>query len=298
MFDWNDVQVYLAIARGGSLAAAARTLKVNHSTVFRRLNAFEEALGVRLFERLPSGYALTPEGDSIRAEAEAVEGNVIALGRKIAGRDFALRGDIRVTAPHGLATGFLAQYLPDFIARYPGIRIEIAASDSDFDLNRREADVALRATTQPPEHLVGRQVASLCWWVYASPAYLERMGRPVGMDALAQHRVIGADAAFQRLPVFAWLARNLADDAIIARAGDLETMAALACEAVGLALLPSDQHTPRLQRLFAVEPRFSGQLWLLTHPDLRQVARIRTFMEFLAERLRSDPRLTEPAPGS
>ena len=76
-----------------------------------------------------------------------------------------------------------------------------------------------------------------------------------------------------------------------------ETMAALASEAVGLALLPSDQQTPRLQRLFAVEPRFSGQLWLLTHPDLRQVARIRTFMEFLAERLRSDPRLTEPAPG-
>lgn len=298
MFDWNDVQVFLAIARGGSLAAAARTLKVNHSTVFRRLNAFEEALGVRLFERLPSGYAPTPEADSIRAEAEAVEGNVIALGRKIAGRDFALRGDIRITAPHGLATGFLAQYLPDFIARYPGIRIEIAASDSDFDLNRREADVALRATTQPPEHLIGRQVASLCWWVYASPAYLERMGHPVGMDALAQHRVIGADAAFQRLPAFAWLARNLADDAIIARAGDLETMAALASEAVGLALLPSDQHTPRLQRLFPVEPRFSGQLWLLTHPDLRQVARIRTFMEFLAERLRSDPRLTEPAPGS
>lgn len=297
MFDWNDVQVFLAIARGGSLAAAARALKVNHSTVFRRLNAFEDALGVRLFERLPSGYALTPEGESIRTEAEAVEGNVIALERKIAGRDFALRGDIRITTPHGLAVGFVAQYLPDFIARYPGIRIEIAASDSDFDLTRREADVALRATNQPPEHLVGRQVASLCWWVYASASYMERMGQPEGMDDLAQHRVIGADAAFQRLPVFAWLARNLPDDAIIARTGDLDSMAALAREGVGVALLPSDRHSPQLQRLFPVEPRFSGQLWLLTHPDLRHVARIKTFMEFLTERLRNDPRLAEPAPG-
>lgn len=298
MFDWNDVQVFLAIARGGSLAAAARTLKVNHSTVFRRLNAFEDALGVRLFERMQSGYVLTPEGEAIRGEAEAVEGNVIALERKIAGRDFALRGDIRMTTPHGLAVGFVAQYLPDFIARHPGIRIEIAASDADFDLNRREADIALRATSQPPEHLVGRQVASLCWWVFASPSYVERMGRPSGMDDLAQHRVIGADAAFQRLPVFSWLARHLPDDAIIARCGDLDTMAALAGEGVGLALLPSDQHNPRLQRLFPVEPRFSGQLWLLTHPDLRHVARIRTFMDFLAERLRNDPRLSEPGPAA
>ncbi|MBK6435800.1 MAG: LysR family transcriptional regulator [Rhodanobacteraceae bacterium] len=85
MFDWNDVQVFLAIARGGSLAAAARTLKVNHSTVFRRLNTFEDALGVRLFERMPTGYALTPEGESIRAEAEAVGTNVHALERRSPG---------------------------------------------------------------------------------------------------------------------------------------------------------------------------------------------------------------------
>lgn len=291
MFDWNDVQVFLAIARGGSLAAAARLLKVNHSTVFRRLNAFEEALGVRLFERLSNGYTLTPEGESIRAEAETVEHNVLALERKIAGRDFALRGDIRVTAPHGLATGFLAQYLPDFIARYPGIRVEINASDAALDLDRREADVALRATKAPPEHLVGRRVASLCWWVHGAVDYRDRMGFPTEMAELSAHRVIGATTGFQRLPVFVWLAQNLPNDAIVAKAGDLETMAALALAGIGLALLPNDQHLPDLQRLFPVKPRFDGELWLLTHPDLRHVARIKTFMEFLTERLRNDPRL-------
>jgi DNA-binding transcriptional LysR family regulator len=214
----------------------------------------------------------------------------IALERKIAGRDFALRGDIRVTAPHGLATGFLAQYLPDFIARYPGIRVDIDASDSELDLGRREADIALRATSAPPEHLVGRA----CRVAVLVGLWLDQLPRAHGLSV--RHGRSGRaprdrrdQQNFQRLPVFAWLAKHVPDDAIVARAADLETMAALAREGVGLALLPSDQHLPDLHRLFPVEPRFTGELWLLTHPDLRHVARIKTFMEFLTERLRNDP---------
>ncbi|MBK6435799.1 MAG: hypothetical protein IPF83_08000 [Rhodanobacteraceae bacterium] len=116
------------------------------------------------------------------------------------------------------------------------------------------------------------------------------------MGELSAHRLIGATQSFQRLPVFAWLAKQVPDDAIVVRAADLDTMAALAREGVGLALLPSDQHLPDLQRLFPVEPRFTGELWLLTHPDLRHVARIKAFMEFLAERLRNDPRLADSSP--
>ena len=139
---------------GGSLAAASRQLGVNHSTVFRRLNTFEETLGVRLFERLPSGYALTAEGESIRGEAEAVEQSVLAIERRVAGRDLAMEGDVRITTPANLAREFLAPWLPELYARFPGIRIEIAASDDDFDLARREADIALRATPAPPDWLV------------------------------------------------------------------------------------------------------------------------------------------------
>ncbi|MBK8285461.1 MAG: LysR family transcriptional regulator [Ahniella sp.] len=291
MFDWNDLRVFLAIARGGSLNAAARQTGLNHSTVFRRLNALEETLKVRLFDRQPQGYRLTTEGEAIRPEAEAVEAAVHAVERKVAGNDYALRGDLRVTTPIGLATAYLAQYLPEFMAAYPGIRVDILGADNDFDLTRREADVALRATNRPPEDLVGRKVLSTNWMVAGSPAYLARHGRPGSMADLHQHALIGAERSFQRLPAFAWLHRNYADELFVVRTADLTTMVALAEQGLGLALLPSDQASSNLQVLFPMEPRFESTLWLLTHPDLRHVGRVKAFMDFMTDRLRADPRL-------
>lgn len=294
MFDWNDIQVFLAIARGGSLAAASRQLGVNHSTAFRRLNTFEETLGVRLFERLPSGYALTAEGESIRAEAEAVEASVLAIERGVAGRDLAMEGDVRLTTPGNFAREFLAPWLPELYQRYPGIRIEIAASDDDFDLARREADIALRATPAPPDWLVGRELTRIRWSAYASPAYLEAHGRPNNADELPLHRLIGADTAFQRLPAFAWLRDWVPDACIRAKASDLVTMAAIAEAGIGVCMLPGAQFSPNLIRLFELDSRFDSGLWLLTHPDLRHVGRIKAVMDFLTEKLRADVRLKLP----
>lgn len=295
MFDWNDLRYLLAIARGGTLAAAASELDVNHSTVFRRLNAFEDALGVRLFERLPDGYVPTPEGEAIRREAEQVEASVHALERAVAGSDFRLSGEIRITAAPNLATDYVARHLADFHAVQPDIRVEIAASDHDFDLARREADLALRATASPPGFLVGRKVLDLPWFVCAGPRYLDAHPRPQSMDDLADHALIGADQRFLRLPVFAELHRRHPRERFAARAGDLNTMRALALAGLGIALLPIDQADPGLVRLFEVAPKVPGSLWLLTHPDLRHVARIKAFADFLFERLRADPRLTPPA---
>jgi DNA-binding transcriptional LysR family regulator len=291
MFDWNDLQIFLAIARGGSLAAASRQLSVNHSTVFRRLNTFEETLGVRLFDRLPSGYSLTAEGESIRAEAESVETSVLAIERRVAGRDLAMVGDVRVTTPANFAREFLAPWLPELYQRYPGIRVEIAASDDDFDLARREADIALRATPSPPDWLVGRELTRIRWAAYASPEYLEVHGRPASAEALPAHQLIAADTAFMRLPAFAWLRDLVPDARIRAKAGDLVTMAALAEAGVGICLLPGNQFSTKLVRLFELDTRFDSGLWLLTHPDLRHVGRIKAVMDFLAEKLRADVRL-------
>lgn len=291
MFDWNDLQVFLAIARGGSLAAASRTLGVNHSTVFRRLNTFEETLGVRLFDRLPTGYALTAEGESIRSEAEAVEGSVHAIERRVAGRDLAMEGDVRLTLPPNMAREYLAPWLPELYRRYPGIRIEIAASDDDFDLARREADIALRATPSPPDWLVGRELTRIRWSAYASQAYLDAHGAPKNADDLAKHDLIGADVAFQRLPAFAWLREQIPDTRIRAKAGDLDTMAAMAVAGIGVCLLPGEQFSPKLVRLFELGSQFDTGLWLLTHPDLRHVGRVKAVMDFLTERLRNDPRM-------
>lgn len=295
MFDWNDLQLYLAIARGGSLAAASRHLGVNHSTAFRRLNTFEETLGVRLFERLPSGYQMTGEGAAIRAEAEAIEANVLAIERRVAGRDLAMAGDVRLTTPGNLARDVLAPCIPEFQRRYPGIRLEIAAADNDFDLSRREADIALRATNSPPDWLVGRELFRIRWSAYASDAYLQAFGRPQDVAALSTHRLIGADEAFLRLPAFAWLREQIADERICIRASDLSTMAALCSAGVGISLLPGAQFAPNLRALFELDSRFDSGLWLLTHPDLRHVGRIKAVMDFLTEHLRHDPRLNSLA---
>lgn len=291
MFDWNHLRHLLAIARGGTLAAAARSLSVNHSTVFRRLNAFENALGVRLFERMPEGYVLTAQGEAIRSHAEQVEQSVHALERAVAGSDFHLSGEVRITTAPNLACAYIARYLPEFRELHPDIRVEIAAADSDFDLARREADLALRATTHPPEFLVGRKVVDLPWLACASRAYLAAHGRPRSTGELVAHALIGADRRFVRLPVFEWLHAQHPHDRFVARAGDLNTMAALATAGIGVALLPADQMDASLVQLFAVEPPFASPLWLLTHPDLRRVARIKALADFLYERLRGDPRL-------
>jgi DNA-binding transcriptional LysR family regulator len=295
--DWNDLRYFLAIARSGSLNGAAHALGVNHSTVFRRLNAFEDRLGVRLFERLPEGYVATPEGEEIRRHAEAVDDSVNALARSVAGRDYRLSGRIRLTTAASLASDYVAGYLVKFRETHPDITVEIATGDHDFDLTRREADVALRATQSPPEFLVGRKLLELPWYVCAGRETLARHGTPTGMADLGRFPLIGADDSFVRLPPFAWLRRTFPDRQFAARANDLGTMRALTLAGMGLAVLPGDQYCPDLEHLFPVEPAFAGQLWLLTHPDLRHVARIRAFMDFLADAVRSDPRLLPRAIG-
>jgi DNA-binding transcriptional LysR family regulator len=292
--DWNDLRYFLAIARAGSLAGAAQALEVNHSTVFRRLNAFEQRLGVRLFERLPLGYLPTAEGAEIRRHAEAVDEAVNALSRSVAGRDARLSGLIRVTTAPNLATDYLAGYVARLRALHPEIVVEIAVGDHEFDLARREADVALRATQSPPEYLVGRKVLELPWYVSAGRATIANFGTPTKTTDLERLPLLGADDSFMRLPAFAWLRRNFPERQFVARAGDLATLRALTLAGLGFTLLPGDQQGPELVHLFPVEPRFVGQLWLLTHPDLRHVARIRAFMEFVAEALRGDPRLAAP----
>jgi DNA-binding transcriptional LysR family regulator len=290
-FDWEDLRYLLAIGRERTLAGAARRLGVNHSTVFRRLQQAETRLGLRVFERLPDGYVPTAAGEDVLAEAARMDEAANALARRAAGTDVRLSGRIRLTTAPNLASDYIAGYLPEFAARYPGICVEIAVGDRDYDLARREADLAVRATSKPPEYLIGRKVCELTWWVCAGERYLEKHARPESMDDLANHALIGAEASFLRVAPFAWMERALPNERIVARANELNTMAALTVAGLGISLLPNDQWRSGLVRLFPMQPVFPATLWILTHPDLRRVARIRAFSDYLIERLRAEPRL-------
>jgi len=284
--DWNDLPYFLAVIDGGNLTSAAARLGVNHSTVFRRINGMERRLGVRLFERLPEGYVLTEAGKQAAGFARQAEESVHALQRGLAGRDVELTGQIRMTTAPDLARLYVAPCLARFVSRHPGIRVELVVGDSDYDLGRREADLALRATAAPPEYLVGRRVADLQWQAWASRDYLERYGYPRDMNGLSSHKLISSDEGFRRVPVFEWLHRNFTPDRFVASAGDLSTMAAMAAAGLGVAVLPHDPTGGAIEPLFPVDPPHYSRLWILTHRDLRNVARIRAFTGFLFEFLR------------
>lgn len=285
---WDDLRYFLAIADAASLAGAARALGVNHSTVFRRINRFEGDVGARLFERLPDGYQLTVAGEALLAHARRVEQEIDALELEVLGRDFRPSGTVRLTAPDSIAERFLPAYLLAFRERYPDIALELDVGAASLDLTRREADLAIRATTAPPPHLVGRKVVSLPWSFYAAPAYVGTAGRPRSADELGGHRIIAADGALRRLSPYRRLESGASP---CIRCSTINAMSAMAEAGLGIALMPYDQDKPALERLFDAEPAFASEIWLLTHPELRRTERVRLLVDHLYDAFRADPRI-------
>jgi len=280
--NWNSLKIFLAIAANGSLSAAARTLGINHSTAFRQLNSFEKEIGGRLFERLNHGYELTPMGEDLLAHAENIASSFDDLERHIAGKDIQPTGLVKITAPNNITYRYLPRYLAEFHCLYPEIRIELLASNLQFNMTNRQADIAIRATPSPPEHLLGRQLRTIQWHVYGSQAYQHPSGLPRHVEELQKHRLIGGTGDMRDLPGFIWLENNFPQQ-IETRCDDLVTMSYLAEAGRGLAFLPDDQQRPEIQKLFLYEPAQTSKLWILTHPDLRNVERIKLVMQHLTK---------------
>ncbi|MBP1298163.1 MULTISPECIES: LysR family transcriptional regulator [Bradyrhizobium] len=289
--DWNDLRLVLAVAREGSLSGAARRLGVTHSTVFRRLGTIEDAIGTRLFERFRDGYAPTPAGEIAAASAARLEDEVLALERKLAGRDLRPSGPVRITTTDTLGA-VLMRHLPAMRAAHPEIQPEIIISNAMANLTRREAEIAIRPTPAPSELLVGRRVADIAHAVYGSRAYLARRSD----RDLSVHDWIGLDDALAGTVVAGWMRENLRSARITCRVDALPALRDAAAAGLGLALLPCyvGDLAPTLRRLTPkalAEPR--SALWLLTHDDLKRTARIRATLDFLASALTSERALFE-----
>lgn len=284
--NWDDLRLFLAVARAGSLSGAARALGVNHSTVFRRIGTFEDVLKVRLFERLPSGYVLTEAGEEMLETALRVEAEILNLDRKIAGQDLRLSGTVRITTVDMLALSLLPRHLASFRAAYPGIELEVVATNAAVSLSRREADVALRVSNQPPETLVGRRVGRLVFAVYGAAASTVDI-------PLAEQDWIGFDSDHEAL--IRCFANFLPETRPIFRANSVALAIAAAKAGIGLAPLPCGiaDLEPDLVRIAPLPDDFTLDLWLLTHEDLRRTARIRAFLDFLAAALAAEAPLLE-----
>jgi DNA-binding transcriptional LysR family regulator len=287
MIDWNDLRFLLAVARGGSTAAAARELDVNQSTVVRRVAALEKGLGLRLFDRKRDGYRLTGEGSALLQEADAVEASVQAFTRRAASLDSALVGSLRVTTAEGIALRLLPPLLNEFHRRHPGMQINLLIEDRYRDLGDGQADVALRAGPPGDGTLVGRKLVDAAWAVYGSHAYVERHGSPVAPAALNGHRLIGFEGALERIAPARWLRENVARGEIVCRSNSILGLLFAAQSGFGLALLPCHIADPDadLVRVIDPVPSLTFGIWILTHQDLHKTARVRAFFDFMAEEI-------------
>ena len=285
---WDDLRTVLAVVRGGSLSAAARSLGVNHATVFRRLKAIEARLGVRLFERLPSGYMATAAGLEVRAAAERVEVEVLDLARRLAGRDLRLEGTVRLTAPDDLMERVLTGCLARFRTRYPGIVVEAMIDNRMLSLTRREADIALRPTHAPPESAVGRRVAGVTAAAYANPGRLPSAA-DISPEDLRRLPWIGWEEGGGPVRLIGWLSRNGFAEQVIYRANSMLNQVTACAAGVGVALLPCflGESQDGLVRVLPPQRELETELWLLTHRDLRRTARVRALLDFLYDELRA-----------
>lgn len=272
---WDDFRLVKAVADRGALTRAAAHLGINHSTAFRRLQQIECALGAKLFERHRTGYVPTPAGEAMVAAATRMEADVAGFGREVAGRAQSPAGTLRVTAAAGFVSELLVPLLGRFLARYPAVRADLVVSEEALNLSRRDADVALRAGTDPPATLVGRRLAGIAWAVYG------RADRP---DAASGPWVSLSDSVAGGR--FARFVRSRAGaDRIALQLNTVMGLREAISAGIGVGPLPcyAGDADPALRRLGPPEPDLAADLWLLTHPDLRHAPRVRAFMDFAAE---------------
>ena len=290
--DWNDLRYVKAIADTGNVAEAANHLDMHQSTVFRRLNTLEKNLGVRLFERLHSGYIMTTAGEDFCQAAERIEADISALNRRISGQDMRPSGTIRVTMSDGLLVKLLAPCLAQFRHVYPEIELEILISKEMLNLTKRDADIAIRTTKQPLETLVGRKVSQVAIAVYGSKEYLKHHPN---LDNLNHHEWIGFDDTVLDTATAKWLQKTVPDVKFQYRFNTCMGILAAVKENVGLALLSCymGDSDPDLIQVGSPILELEKQLWILTHEDLRYVTRIRTFIDFVASFLNKKSELLE-----
>jgi DNA-binding transcriptional LysR family regulator len=289
--DWNHYRTLLAVARGGTLSAAAAELEVSISTVHRHLADLEATLDTRLFERRGRTRALTTAAEALVERAERIEAEVHGIERDLAGAEREISGRVTLTTTDSLAER-IAHYLPSLRERHPAVHLDVLVDNRHYRLGRGEADVALRPGKKPREpDVVAKAVGDIALSFYAATDYLEEHGRPRRKSDLKKHDAVVVDESLSGV-IYGRLAAEHTDSARhVLRAPSLLVQAMAVERGVGIAALPCFLMDARsgVERLFRPEPE--GPLWLLYHVELRHSARVRAVVDLLAERLVEDAEL-------
>ena len=279
--NWDDLRLFLEIARAGTLTAAARRLKLSQPTAGRRLRALEEAVGTALFQRTASGFLLTDEGEAMLLHAEHMAEEAIVLERKLAGGAQGLEGAVRISASDWVSSRVLAGPLGTLVAEHPGLTVEIVADSRMLDLQRRETDLAIRFASFDDPSVVQRHLVRIRYGLYVSQAYRDLRGDPGASATGAGFQIITMDVALERQPDVAWLRGRWPEATLAFRSNSREAQAAACVAGAGIAVLPrvigDDLPLLRLDG-DAPPPR---ELWLGYHEDMRRLRRLRVLIEHL-----------------
>lgn len=295
--DWNDLRYFLAVARTGRLTSASRSLGTDHATVSRRVKAIEQALAARLFERSPRGYALTGAGERLMVHAERMESAAAQAQNEIAGENMALGGAVRIGAPDGFGTWFLAARIGALCRRYPDLELQIVAMPRVFSLSKREADIAISLERPTEGRLVSRKLTEYRLGLYAAPAYLEDAGPVDSLDDLAHHTVIGYIAELIFTPELDYLPQVLPQLRPQLTSSNLVAQFNACRAGAGLCILPEfmANQVDGLVRVLAGEIALTRTFWLILHADLRDTARVRAVADFIVAEVEANRGLFLPA---
>lgn len=284
--DWDDLRYALAIAEEGSLAGAARALEVRHSTVLRRLDALERRLGARLFDRRRQGYTPTEAGELMAQQARSMRPAIAEMQRRILGRDLQLTGSVRLNTSYIAMLYLLPLPLAAFARAHPGIEVEVVEAMALVDLSRRDADVALRISAQVPQHLVGRQLGTVRFRVYARRGAKGLPQRRQPVEQLVETAPwIGFEGDRSGTFFERWMNTHVSAERIRLRVDLFHSMNVMLKTGLGVGLLPTfvGSAEPELVAVSDDIERLSTPIWMLTHPDLRGTARIGSFMQEVGE---------------
>jgi DNA-binding transcriptional LysR family regulator len=286
--DWDDLRTALFLARSGSVRRAARALGVSHSTVLRRIATLEAGTGVRLFERKPDGYEVTPAGQDVFDTSRDLEDLVLSLERRVQGRDLRLTGPVRVTLPDPFLP-LVMSIFHRFGQEHPDIDVTVASSTTFVDLAHRQADIALRIAGEPPPDLVGRRLCMAGVGIYGSAKYLARK-KTRDLEALDW---VGWDVDSE-MAIAQWMKKELPRARVAVRLTSSWAIRDAVSADLGVAILPCAQgeSEPRWRRVRLVK-EIGAPMWILTHRDLRTTARVRVLREFLADALMAKRKLIE-----
>lgn len=288
MFDWNDLRYFLAVARHGSTLAAARALKMNQSTVQRRLTELERRIGRPLVRRLPTGYRLTELGQEMLPYAERVEQAVLGFEQQLEGSRRNVAGVVRVACPEPIVYRITQSALLErFQARYPALRIEFVMSDKYVDLSKGEADVALRSGDTDDGELVGRKIADSIWAVYTSRRYIEQHGKPERVEDLEHHLLVGFDDTMTNHRAAKWLAKVAPKAKVVARNNSVLGLVYALKSGIGVGALPTalGDAEEDLVRVLGPIPELARIWRVLAHPDVRRTPRVSAFFDFITEEI-------------